>query len=103
MSSKTNFLLLALLLVIMAAFIQGIALFGNKELQMKSKLIKHQAVAITQLPDLALSSQATWLRHRSLAAPFAIFPEDGTLLDYYPASFVYRIAITQTELQGSQP
>jgi len=50
---------------------------------------KQKAVSITGLPDLALATEATWLRHRSIGNVFSVFPEDGSLLDYYPASFVY--------------
>jgi len=51
---------------------------------------KQKAVSIIGLPDLALATEAVWLRHRSIGNVFSIFPEDGSLLDYYPASFVYK-------------
>ena len=51
---------------------------------------KQKAVAIIGLPDLALSTEAVWLRHRSISNVFSVFPEDGSLLDYYPSSFVYN-------------
>ncbi len=79
------------------AVIEGVVLLKNENLQVNRKTVIQQAVAVTQLPDLALTTQATWLRHRSLATPFAIFPEDGSLLDYFPASFVYTIAVHQSE------
>ena len=62
-----------------------------------------QAVALTGLPDLALGHQATWIRHRTLAAPFAVFPEDGALLDYFPGSFVYQLALPEVERHRHEP
>ncbi len=50
---------------------------------------KQKVVSIIGLPDLALSTEAVWLRHRSIGNVFSVFPDDGSLLDYYPASFVY--------------
>ncbi|MEA3287534.1 MAG: hypothetical protein U9Q77_09205 [Candidatus Marinimicrobia bacterium] len=97
MSPKTNLTLGALVLVILATLVEGGLLLGNQQEQATQKAIKRQAVELTQLPDLALITETTWLRHRSLTTPHAIFPEDGSLLDYYPASFVYNIAIVQSE------
>ncbi len=97
MSLKTNITLIALTLVILATLIEGVILRRNQQEQMDHRSIKQQAVELTQLPDLALTSQVTWLRHRSLTSPHAIFPDDGSLLEYYPASFVYRIVIMQSE------
>jgi len=51
---------------------------------------KQKAVSIIGLPDLSLATEAVWLRHRSIGNVFSVFPEDGSLLDYYPASFVYN-------------
>jgi len=51
---------------------------------------KIKAVSLIQLPDIAPVTEAVWLRHRSLSSVFSIFPDDGSLLDYYPASFVYQ-------------
>ena len=53
--------------------------------------IKRKSVALTKLPDLALCTETIWIRHRSITSIFSIFPEDGTLLEYYPSSFVYNI------------
>jgi hypothetical protein len=54
---------------------------------------KRKAVSLIQLPDLALVTETIWLRHRSVTNMFSVFPEDGTLLDYYPSSFVYNLKL----------
>ncbi|MBD3824067.1 MAG: hypothetical protein IE916_06120 [Epsilonproteobacteria bacterium] len=45
-------------------------------------------VALTQLPDLALSTEATYIRHRSLADYFSIYKDDMALREYFVSSFV---------------
>ena len=75
----------------------------NEKIQIARINVKRQAVELIQLPDLALTTEATWLRHRSLATPFSIFPEDGTLLDYYPASFVYQVQDLEPFTSESHP
>ncbi len=42
------------------------------------------------LPDLAISTEATYIRHRSLSDLFAIYKDDGDLREYFPSSFVYN-------------
>jgi hypothetical protein len=65
--------------------------------------VSRQAVELTGLPDLALGHAAVWIRHRSLATPFAVFPDDGTLLDYLPGSFVYQLQLPQTQAGFHEP
>ncbi len=52
--------------------------------------IKNKFVEITQLPDLSLSTEAPFIRHRSLANINSVFfagPETGVL---FPSDFVYQ-------------
>lgn len=44
-------------------------------------------VKITGLPDLAISTEATFVRHRSLADPFSIYKDGPGLTDYFPSAF----------------
>lgn len=52
--------------------------------------LKQKTISIIGLPDLTLVTEAVWIRHRSIGSVFSVFPEDGSLLDYYPSSFVYN-------------
>ena len=63
---------------------------------------KHKVVSIIGLPDLALASEAVWIRHRSIKNVFSIFPEDGSLLDYYPSSFVYNSNVIRNSSQSTK-
>ncbi|WP_457597697.1 hypothetical protein [Hydrogenimonas sp.] len=46
-------------------------------------------VALSGLPDLAIATEARFLRFRSLADVFSPFNEGPELLDYFPSSFTY--------------
>ena len=52
--------------------------------------LKKQFVRATGLPDLALSTEAQYIRHRTLSNVFAIYSEDGTLREYAKTSFAIR-------------
>jgi hypothetical protein len=56
----------------------------------KQQQIKNSFVNLTGLPDLAISSEATYIRHRSLTTPFEINKDDSSLLEYYPTTFIYQ-------------
>ena len=51
---------------------------------------KNLFVKTIGLPDLAISTEATYIRHRSLSDLFAIYKDDGDLREYFPSSFVYN-------------
>lgn len=50
--------------------------------------LKKEFVSLVGLPDLAISTEATFIRHRSLSSTFDIYKDDGTLREYFPSSFV---------------
>lgn len=93
MNKSVKILLTTFLVVIVLSLIE-IIYYGfdfDKNILMLEK--KSKAVSLIKLPDLALASETIWIRHRSISNIFSIFPEDGTLLEYYPSSFVYNIHI----------
>jgi NAD-specific glutamate dehydrogenase len=53
---------------------------------------KEELVALVGLPDLALVSEAHYVRHRSLSDVFSYFNESPELLEYFPSTFVYHYA-----------
>ncbi len=95
-----------ILLVFVAVVFLSIAevLFYNFKSENMTEVIlqKKKAVALTQLPDLAFVTETVWLRHRSITSLFSVFPEDGTLLDYYPSSFVYNLKLPNNSKQSNQ-
>ncbi len=53
---------------------------------------KRAVVSLVALPDLAVATEARFLRFRSLADIYSPFNEGPELLDYFPASFTYAPA-----------
>ena len=51
--------------------------------------VKKSAVRLIGLPDLAVATEARFLRFRSLSDVFSPFNEGPELLDYFPAAFTY--------------
>ncbi|WP_300369251.1 hypothetical protein [Hydrogenimonas sp.] len=51
-----------------------------------------------RLPDLSVSTEARFIRFRSLADVYSPFNESPELLDYFPASFTY--APSETEVMN---
>ena len=48
---------------------------------------KRAFVSITKFPDLAISTESLYIRHRSLSDVFHIFKDDPLLLTYTPSTF----------------
>jgi hypothetical protein len=44
----------------------------------------------TGLPDLAISTETYYIRHRSLSNMFSIYKDDGNLREYFPSTFTYN-------------
>ena len=59
--------------------------------QEEATAIKQSAVRLIGLPDLALSTEARYVRHRSLSDFHSLFSEEGTLPEYFPSSFAYAL------------
>jgi hypothetical protein len=53
---------------------------------------KRAVVSLAALPDLAVATEARFLRFRSLSDIYSPFNEGPELLDYFPASFTYAPA-----------
>ena len=52
--------------------------------------LKREFVATLGLSDLAISTEASYIRHRSLSDFFSIYRDDGTLRDYFASTYVYK-------------
>ena len=55
-----------------------------KDIEDKNKIVK-----ISQLPDLAISTEANYIRHRSLSDIFTQYKDDPSLREYFPSTFIY--------------
>lgn len=94
MSFKTKFVLVSILITILLILAETIYL-GSKD---KSSLDKRAFVKIVKLPDLAISNETHYVRHRSLSDIFSIFSNSPTLSENFPSTFVYNYSKIQRKL-----
>ena len=66
---------------------------------MQSK--KEEFVILSGLPDLAISTEATFVRHRSMSDMFSIYKDDGSLREYFPSTYAYSHSHTINKNIGS--
>lgn len=50
---------------------------------------KKDFVSLVGLSDLAIATEATYIRHRSVSELFSIYKDDGSLREYFPSTYVY--------------
>jgi len=74
---------------LIVALLEAIVLILMNRTQTMQEPIKQAAVTLTGLPDLALSTEARFVRHRTLSDLHAYFSEEGTLPEYFPSAFTY--------------
>jgi hypothetical protein len=94
MKSKTFFVLLAMFSILSLIFAQVIYL----KLQDKKSVEKRLFVKFIGLPDLAISNETHYVRHRSLSDTFSIFSNSPTLSENFPSTFVYNYSDVQKNL-----
>ncbi len=86
---KTPYLLLILATLLFIAIVQGVYLFSTKSMSVQMKSKKESLVAFIGLPDLAISTEATFVRHRTMSDMFSIYKDDGSLREYFPSTYTY--------------
>ena len=93
--SKSLFIIFSLLFVLGV----GELIYLNEAKSMSSVDLdkKKRFVELVGLPDLAFSSEANYIRHRSLSNVFSIYSEDGSLREHSYVSF----STTSTQAKGT--
>jgi len=69
--------------------VETLYIYQTQSLTLESISKKQNFVALTGLPDLALSSEASFVRHRSLSTIFDIYRDGEGLKTYFPTAFTY--------------
>mgnify|MGYP006909096037 CR=1 FL=1 len=72
----------------MALVVEYLYLDKTKAVSKSQIEAKKEFVSLLGLPDLAISTEATFIRHRSLSSTFEIYKDDGILREYFPSSFI---------------
>lgn len=87
---KTKTYLIFLLTTFTLVTILLTFLFSFKTLNKEQIRDKNILVSSVMLPDLAISTEAMYVRHRSLSEIFSLFKESPSLIEYFPTTFVYN-------------
>ncbi len=94
MKLKTTFVLSFMFLISIIIAAEIIYLVS----QDKKTLEKETFVKLIGLPDLAISNETHYVRHRSLSDTFSIFSNSPTLSENFPSTFVYNYSNIQKNL-----
>lgn len=89
MNKKTRYLFFIFVISLLIIAFESIYLQINKALSKKDIEEKNLYVSISNMPDLAISNEAMYIRHRSLSDIFSIFKDSPELREYFPTTFVY--------------
>ena len=60
---------------------------STKSIDEASLYKKREFVKLSGLPDLAIATEATYIRHRSLNSVGEIYKDDGSLREYFPSTY----------------
>lgn len=89
MVKKSIYLIYIISTLTAVLIIETVYLVNTKSISDESLNKKNLFVKITSLPDLAIATEATYTRHRSISDIFSIYKDDGSLREYFPTSFTY--------------
>jgi len=89
MNKKTEWLLYFSIIVILTLVVEVSYIQVTKGLTYKEIRDKREFVLISGIPDCAISTEANYIRHRSLTNIFSIYRDDPDLTEYFPSTFIY--------------
>ena len=75
--------------IILFLLVELIYLKQTKEMSLEQHHKKEHFVTIVGLPDLALVTETSSVRHRSMSDLFSIYLYDASLREYFPSTFAY--------------
>ncbi|MEA1955914.1 MAG: hypothetical protein U9N02_05420 [Campylobacterota bacterium] len=83
-SKKLSFIFMFLFAMLI---VEGVYINSTKSMTQESLEKKKVFLEISTLPDLAISTESTALRHRSLSTVFSIYKDDGSLREYFVSTY----------------
>jgi len=89
MNNKSEFIIYSFVALLMILLIGSSYLYTTNRVTTSMLEKKIAFVKLTGLPDLAISTQDAYVRHRSMSTIFSIYRDDGSLREYSPFTFVY--------------
>lgn len=95
MNKKSSFVIKLFLLLTLLFGVEVLYLYATKTISKNAITTKKEFVSVVGLSDLAISTEASYIRHRSLSDFFSAYRDDATLGDYFASSFVYREGMSE--------
>ena len=89
MNKKTHYLFTIIILLLSFLLVLTIYLYNTKSTTQERLNKKLTFLKYSTLPDLAISTEASYVRHRSLSNIFSVYKDDGNLREYFPSTFTY--------------
>ena len=89
MNKKSKYLILFLLFPTTFLVVLSTYLYINKSLSEEELAKKDILIKAIGLPDLAISNEAMYIRHRTLSDIFSLFKDSPELREYFPTTYIY--------------
>jgi hypothetical protein len=100
MNKKSEFLLYSFFILIALFFIEVGYLYSSQSMSKSAMSDKRGFVESIKLPDLSITTETSYVRHRSLSDFFSIYKDDGSLREYFASTYVFH-ASDFIDLKGS--
>lgn len=95
MNRKSSLLIYLFFVSIVVFSIEVLYLVMAKGIKEDEISVKKEFVKSIGIPDLAISTEASFVRHRSLSDFFSIYRDDASLREYFASTFVFNEPNTQ--------
>ena len=87
MNKKSSYLFYIFIVLFVIFGVQTYILDTTKSMSKEVLSKKLTFLELTQLPDLSISTEATYIRHRSMATLGDIYKDDASLREYFPSTY----------------
>ncbi|OHE01560.1 MAG: hypothetical protein A2513_07915 [Sulfurimonas sp. RIFOXYD12_FULL_33_39] len=88
MNKKSKSLFYAFLTIFGVFILESIYL-NSKSMDNNMLNLKNDFTKVVGLPDLAISTEASFIRHRTMSNLFSIYKDDPSLREYFPSTYTY--------------
>lgn len=85
---KSKIIIITFLSIIGVLVVEIMYLQNTMSMTSEQRQKKFDFVKLSSLPDLAISTEANYVRHRSLSSVFAIYKDGSSLREYFPSTFI---------------
>ena len=86
-TKKANMIFYIAVFLLSFVFLEVLYLSSTKSMSEEMRDKKISFVKLTGLPDLAISSQSSFIRHRSLSDLFSVYSNDSSLREFSKSTF----------------